>query len=485
MPRVQLPISNGFYESRSLLISGQRCTNLYPHINRLPSFAQESLYGTPGIIQLASSGGPTEANRGGHEMAGIAYFVNGTTLYRLNRNLTSQGAESFDLEALGTIEGNTRVSMADNGSQLCVLVPGGKGYIYNSGASPSFQEITDPDFRANGNPEFVRYVDGYFVFNTDQDLFIVSALNDGLSYNALDFGSAEADPDGIITPVVLRNELYLAGRYTLEPFRNVGGADFPFARLEGGVINVGCLSPFSVVNVAQTFMFIGGSENDNPAVYAFTGSGVEEISTDAINFLLEQLAPEQLDNVFGWFYSEGGARFVGWTLPTKTIVYDLTSQRWHERSSFAVQNGTTANTRWRVNSIVQAYNRLIVGDFIDGRVGELNLDIYTEYDQPIVREITTQPFNNQTDRILVPWVELVCEAGVGNNVEQNPKISMARSTDGVSFGSPRTLLVGKKGRYEQRTIWRRCGRAARQEVFRWTMSDPVKWVLIAAWAEIK
>ncbi|MCH8319410.1 MAG: hypothetical protein IH790_00435 [Acidobacteria bacterium] len=55
------------------------------------------------------------------------------------------GVESFAVVSLGTVEGTARVSMADNGTQLCILIPGGKGYIFTEDPDtfiPSAGQIT-------------------------------------------------------------------------------------------------------------------------------------------------------------------------------------------------------------------------------------------------------------------------------------------------------------------------------------------------------
>lgn len=489
MARVELPITGGYYISRSLPISAQECKNLYVHINQGGGLAEESLYGTPGANQLATSGDVTETNRGAHVKDDLPYFVNGNTLYVLNRTLDALSVEQFSFAALGTIEGEGRVSMADNGTQLCVLVPGGKGYIYNEAAGTPFQEIVDADFTANGAPQQVVYIDGFFLFTTDEKKFIVSALNDGLSYNALDFGTAEADPDKIVAPVVSRNQLFICGAETIESFQNIGGsvnvgAGFPFQRLEGGGFSIGIFSPFSLVSVSNNFMFIGGATNEAPSVYIFTGADVLVVSTDAINVLLEALTADQLENVFALTYSEGSARFVAWTLPTTTIVYDLTSKRWHERKSFDIVDDVSSEFRWRANSAIKAYGRILVGDNQDGRVGEIDLDILDEYGQNILRAIATLPFSNRGERILVPSIELTIESGVGNSTDPDPVISMDRSKNGKTFSDKRTRKAGRVGESDSRAIWRRNGRASRFEVFRWTMSDKVKWVLIKMEADI-
>jgi hypothetical protein len=250
MPEVILPIANGFYMADSLPISAQECTNWYPYLVEAPALNQETLLGTPGISELASTGTVDQANRGSWVLNDIPYFINGNSLYRLERT-TVDFVDSFAAVNIGTIAGTGRVSLADNGTQLCILVPGGKGYIFTADPD-TLTEITDGDFRANGEPQHVVFLDGYFVFTTDSKKFIVSDLNDGLTYNALDFGTAEADPDAVVVPIVFRNQLFITGTSTAEAFQNIGGADFPFQRT-GLFIQKGVSAPFSAIGSNDTF----------------------------------------------------------------------------------------------------------------------------------------------------------------------------------------------------------------------------------------
>ena len=483
MGKVDLPISGGFYVSRSLPLSAQLCSNLYVHINEGGGLATEVLYGTPGANQLATSGTALQINRGAHAMNGIAYFVNGNGLYRLTRTIAADGTESFATDNLGTISGSGRVSMADNGTQLCILVPGGNGYIWVEGTS-TFTQITDIDFTANGNPQHVVYIDGYFLFTTDSKKFIVSALNDGLAYNALDFGSAEADPDDIVAPMVLNNVLYIFGDHTFEAFRNQGGSGFPFIRISGAVTELGLSSAFSLVRSSGVFGFIGSGEKEEPSIYTYNGSAVELISTDAIDNLLGQLTEAQIDDVFGWSYSQGGERFLGFSLPDTTIVYGIKSKKWHERKSFDTFDGVATEFKWRANSVIQAYNRILIGDSIDGRVGEIDLDLYDEYGNNIISVFATKPFSNMGNSFSVPSIELTIESGVGNSNDTNPMISMERSTDGRTFTPRRERSLGAVGEYHQRVFWRRNGRVPSHEVFKFSMSAKVKKVFMKLEADI-
>jgi len=478
-----LPIANGFYESDSLPISAQECVNWYPNLVQAPALNQETLFGTPGSVQLATTGNIAQINRGSWPLNDIPYFVNGNTLYRLVLSVVG-GLDTFTTVDLGTIEGTGRVSMADNGTQLCILVPGGKGYIFTTGPD-SLVEITDLDFTANGQPQHVVFIDGFFVFTTDSKKFITSALNDGTDYNALDFGTAEADPDDIVAPIVFRNQLFIGGSETLEAFQNIGGADFPFQRT-GLFIQKGIDAAFSIVEANNTFMFIGSGKNESPAIWSLQGNDVQKVSTVAIESILQRFTQAELQTSFSWSYAQKGAYFVGFALPTTTLVFDTITGRWHERKSQIVNTiGIVSTIRSRVNSLVNAYGRVLVGDSQDGRIGSLDIDLFTEYGRNIIRRIATQPFQNNMQAVMVPTLELTMEAGVGNDDVVNPKIRMDLSDDGgKTFKDDRTRSIGKIGEFKRRTIWRRNGRFARFVVMRFTLSDAIKPVIIQLTADI-
>jgi hypothetical protein len=134
--------------------------------------------------------------------------------------------------------------------------------------------------------------------------------------------------------------------------------------------------------------------------------------------------------------------------------------------------------------MTQAYNHVFCGDQIDGRIGKINPDLFTEYGNNIIRTVATQPFQNNMQSIFVPSIELTVESGVGNTDSVDPVIAMDRSSDGKTWSDQRLRKIGKVGEYNRRAIWRRNGRASRFEVFRFTLSDPVKPVIIQLTADI-
>jgi hypothetical protein len=478
--KAPIPIANGFYESESLPISAQECVNWYPNIVQAAGLSQETLFGTPGTVQIATTGLISQINRGAHVKNGLPYFVNGSALYILTRAVALDGTETFATVNLGTIEGSGGVSMSDNGTQLMVLVPGGKGYIYDEDAGTPFLEITDPNFIANGAPQYVKFLDGYFACSTDSKKWIISALNDGNTWAALDFSSAESDPDDIVAPVVFRNKIFMTGSETTEAFQNSpNGAGFPFVR-SNIFINTGCHAPLSLITAHNTFMMIGGGVNESPAIWQYTGATFQKVSTTAIDNVLSGFSEENIAAAFSFAYADKGAYFIGFTVDDFTIVYDVVSQKWHERKSF-IDGGSV---RWRVNSLVTAYGRVLVADSQDGRIGQLDSNTYTEYGNNILRVIATQPFSNLGNSVKVAMVEVTIESGVGNSDREDPMISMDISDDGKKFYYERQRGLGRVGEYDRRAVWYRNGRSPRLRVLRFKMSDPVKPVIIKCEASV-
>lgn len=489
MPRQTLPIANGFYKSDALIVSNQECINWAPSIVEVQgALSPEILIGTPGITEKINTGSVNQENRGLHDKAGLPYFLNGETLVRVDRTIDVTGTVTFTDVFIGTIPGTENVSSADNGTQLMILVPGGKGYIIDESALPIFQEITDPDFTANGAPQYVEYVDSFFIVTTDTKKFIKSAANDGLSWNALDFGTAEADPDVIVAPIVHRNRLYIAGSETIEDFPNqaaVTGADFPFIR-GGLVIPKGVFAPLSLIDVGDTFMFVGGGTNEKAAIWALAGNSVQKVSTIAIDVVLGNLTDAEIGAIKSYNYGLDGAYYICFTLPKTTFCYNTQTLRWHEQKSLILNDqNKTEIVSWRVSGTITAYGLIWCGDQFDGRIGIIEDDVFTEYGELIHRTFSIQPFAAQGNVITVSAIELTVNSGVGDFDKINPEIRMSKSKNNHIFDDEVSRNMGKVGEYDTRLIWRNQGRFPRFGTLRFSMSAAVKPTIVKLEANMR
>lgn len=476
--RTELPIATGFYVSSSLPVASQECTNWYVSIPETAAYTKAQLFQTPGIELILNTGDP-QKNRGAHVMAGIPYFVNGQRLYRVDRTVTVDGIESLNVVDLGEVEGAAYVSMADNGDQLCIVVPSIKGYVYTA-STGILATITNAAYYDLGPSQQVVYVDGYFIHQSGRTIYN-SALNDGLSYSGLDFAEAEADPDDIVGIHVSRSQLFIGGSESTEVWQNVAGLNFPFQRIPGYVLPVGIKAKESIIDFGSSFGFVGNDIGGQPAVYQFSGNNFERISTTAIESLLLSYTPEQIANIVGFQYSQDGAVFAGWILPDTCIVYDskasVMAQKpvWHERKSYI----NSRETRWRANSLVQAYNKFLVGDFVSGRIGELRTNVYTEYGEYIRRRVTAGPFNNSGGATFWSSIQLIVDGGNKTISDRGGIIDMSYSNDGgKTWGVEATRSVGLIGDYTIQPTWNRLGICRNARVYRFDYADDARLVII-------
>ena len=474
MPRVALPIPLGFYQSESKPLSSQRCINWIPTVPEGETLNNRALIQPSGITQFASTG--LGACRGAWVVADVPYFVVGNSIVSvaLNGSVTN----------LGTITGTVRVSMADNGTLLVIVVPGGDAFVF-SNIDNTLTEITDPDFQTSDSVTFYR---GFFVFTTtDGKQLFVSNLNQPLVFDALDFGSAEGDPDRIVTQIVDHDELSIIGSETTEVFRNVGGADFPLQIIPGAFTQKGAHTKYGVVKFDNTYMFIGGGENELTAIWRqSSSSSAVKVSTDAIDNAIQDFTEEEISNAFAMTFSKKGQFFAIFSfnsirIPGKTFVYNGTASALAGFSIwFEFQTGIF-DAPWRVNAIVKAYGKLLCGDAIDGRIGELVNNVYTEYGDAVIRQAAFKPMSQDGMKIFAGELEADFEAGVGLTVGQgsNPIAMMEFSDDsGNTFKGPFKRPIGKIGEFGHETVWNRQGRFPNARTIRFTVTDPVNANLI-------
>lgn len=571
-----LPFSQGFYVSESLPVSAQECVNFYPNLPQTVTVTQQSLFGTPGLIEIATAAADNEFSRGIHVFDGVPYAVNDGVLYRIDRTFNAFGEAVFSAVNVGSgLPGTQRVVMADNGplisdpvaipattitsvvssgglarfnfadigntitagtevvisgyttntayngthivsfsdsstffvidvpfgtnegggsftgtiqggaGQICIVIPDSdtkfNAFIYT--AATGLNPISDPGF--NGPASSVVFIDSYFLFTQkDGKQFFISNVNNGFAYRTTDFATASADPDPIEAPFVLNNELYIFGSQTFEPFENIGGAGFPFARVRGGVKPKGIDAPFSLVELDGNMAWIGSAENEQPAIWISNGGKPQKISTTAIDNQIRTYNDITIRNAFATTYSQSGALFAVWTFPDEeTFVYESVSGLWHTRESTFGESQLT----WRVSGIVEAYAELVVGDLLSNRFGIIGKEVYMEYDEPIKRRFVLPPLDNNGDPFFNNSVELVGETGVGNTVDpgSDPQVRLSFSDDGGrTFGPSLSRSFGKIGEYDLRVIWDELGRVPRSRMYRFDVSDPVKWAFYKVEANI-
>lgn len=465
--RIPLPVPLGSYLSEVSPLSARRVINWIPVVSESRASSTNILLQRYGLSTFADT--DSGVGRGQHVMSDVEFSVNGNSLFT-----TSSSGVSTNL---GTITGTKRVSMADNGTLLVIVVPGGDAFVWDG---TSLTQITDPDFQTSDTVEFYR---GLFVFTTsDGKQLFVSSLNQPLIFDALDFGSAEGDPDRIVTQILTNDELTILGSETGEVFKFVGGAGFPLQVIPGAFGQKGAHSKYGVVAFDNTFIFIGGGQNEMTAVWRKTSSDSSvKISDNTTDTMIQEFTKEEIADAFWMTYTQRGQLLAILTInstriPGRTFVYNGTASALSGESVwFEYQTGVN-DSQWRVNSIAMAYGKFLCGDSIDGRIGVLDKGEFEDYGDVMFRQMSTSPFGQDGTAVFAGELEVFLESGVGLTTGQGsePIVRYDFSDDGArTFSSEFSRTFGKIGRYEQRSIWRRQGRFPDERVVRFTVTDPV------------
>ncbi|MCP4910025.1 MAG: hypothetical protein GY907_04900 [Bacteroidetes bacterium] len=135
-------------------------------------------------------------------------------------------------------------------------------------------------------------------------------------------------------------------------------------------------------------------------------------------------------------------------------------------------------SRWRVNSIVTAYDSLLVGDSDSGIVGKIDNDVGNDYDNPIVRDFSLKTLENNSEPMFFNSIEVVIDSGQGLGNGNTPKIHMRYSDDARVYTPPRSRSAGQQGQYNIKCKWDQLGTTERYRIFNFQMSDDVHWTIL-------
>jgi len=471
---MQTPILGASYVARSINAADNRMVNLFPEMTPDNGQTAAFLNRAPGLEYLQSVGeGPIRALWAHQTNGSDFYVVSGNEVYKMS-TLTG------DPVLLGTVSGTGPVSIADNGTQL-FFACNPDSYIYNE-VTNVFQQITDPDFPGAVT---VGYLDGYFVFNEpDSQRVWVTSLLDGLSVDPLDFASAEGSPDGLVGLIVDHREAWLFGTDSVEVWYDAGLADFPLTRIQGAFNEIGCVAAFSIAKLDNGLFWLGTDARGQGIVYRANGYTGQRVSTHAIEYAIAQYS--DISDAVAYTYQQEGHAFYVLTFPTgnATWVYDVATQAWHERAGWL--NG--AFTRHRSNCQCNFLGNTVVGDFENGNIYKMSLDVYSDNGdtQKWLRSWRALPTGtNNLKRTAHHSLQLNCESGVGliDGQGSDPQAMLRWSDDGGhTWSNEHWSPMGKIGAYYQRVFWRRLGMTTklRDRVYEVSGTDPVKVAIMGA-----
>lgn len=372
-------------------VTAQERVNCYLEITPQGEKQKVVAYGTPGLTTFSDLG--SFPVRGGISANDAIYCVVHSFFYKVDNAGTATQIGSISTDS-------GFVSMSSNGLQILISDGSLSGYIYTF-STGLLTLITDADYPAIRTNCFV---DGYFVGNEiNTGKYYISGLYDGTSWNALDFASAESNPDNIERVFEDHGGVMLLGTYTTEIVGDNGGQDFPFSRI-GYPIEWGLMALQSVAKLGDATCFLAKNRMGESQVILLSGYSPQKVSTPDIESILAKT--RAIESATAFAYMQNGHQFYQLNTVDNSFLYDMTSDVWTTVKSYGID-------RHRANFGFNLVNKIIVSDYENGKLYTMRDDVFTDDGDPIIMEIIGSVNFNDFDRMSVHELQVDCETGDG------------------------------------------------------------------------
>lgn len=389
-------------------------------------------------------------DRGMHVFAGELYKVTDNTLYKID----SLGTQT----SLGFIQGNAMCIFADDGVTMRIAT-GSQDYLVNGS---SLSVLSDADLNPGNS---VAYLNQQMINDSTGGQFQVSDVGVPGSISSNNFATAESAPDDTVRVFTFNERIFLFGdRDTVETWYNSGSGNPPVDRVQGGTMQIGIDSPYSVAASSDYVYFLGSDK----AVYRFSATQPSQVSLPAIS--AEWQTYTTTNDARGFVVKKEGMVFyiLNFVTEGKTWAYSETANAWFQLSTGASEDNYIGT------SYAEVYGKKLIAS--GGNVLELDPDTYTDNSDVIINERVLPPIVSPTGaRIEMSSFTLIMETGVGiaSGQGSNPHIMISASYDGgKSFSQESTVPIGRTGESREKVTWYNMA-SAYEIIIKVRVSDPV------------
>jgi len=437
---MQLPILKGIFTGTDTDFKTSYPVNMIPVIQDT-GISAGYLRPVSGITTLGTDTAPG-VSRGAINWNGVHYRVMGSKLCSIT--------EGGGITVLGDVGGTFDNVTLDYSFDRLAICSNGDLFYWNGA---TLVQVVDVDL---GTSLDVVWVDGYFL-STDGEFIVSTELADPTDVNPLKYGSSEIDPDPIKALVKLRNEIYAVNRYTIEVFTNIGGALFPFQRIQGAQIQRGAIGTHCAIVYEDAIAFLGSGRSEAPGVFLGVNAGSHKISTREIDEILAGFTEEELSETVLETLNDKGHALLWVRLPDRTLVFDLLATK---QAGEAVWHVMTSSIEgfdpYRARDVIWCYDKWQVADLITKNLGVLDNSISSHFGAEVRWEFGTKIIYNNAKGALFKSLELSTLSGRNQGFD-DPYISTAYSLDGVTWSQEKFISVGKRGNRLKRLVWWRQG----------------------------
>jgi hypothetical protein len=309
-----------------------------------------------------------------------------------------------------------------------------------------------------------------------------------LAFDPLDIAAKSGSADVIVAILAVHQELWLAGALTTEIWQGTGSADFFFQQVAGAYIEHGCIAKYSAANADVLAFWLSQDKQGKDIVVMGSGYDVSEISTPYLVNQFDQYATT--DDAIGFCFQISDHAFYCLIFPGANVtwLYSLKAGKWFKWAWLNTTDGSL--NRHRANSIMYFNEQIIVGDWENGKLYTLSVEVFTDAGVPIVRVKTFMHMLDNLDRVFYKNFVADVESGtadpavVFNNEFNAPMIFLSWSDDrGKTFNQPIGQPFGLGGQTLTNVKWNRLG-MARDRLFKLQWSENIKTALNGGFANV-
>ncbi len=367
-----------------------------------------ALYPTPGFSTWLDVDASPRIGR-------ALFSENGRTLGVIGTNyidifVNAAGTPMATSLAVVTYDTN-QAQIVTNGSNAnqAMIASGTNGYLHDLVTNTVTQELT-------GDCVMVGMLDGYFIaFDPLTSTIRISALNDGTTWDPLQFVSRSSAPDNWAAMAVVAPDIWLIGQKTGDIWYDAGTFPFPLAPRTGLSYKYGIVAPFTLKASGASLFWLSRNEDGGGIVVRTRGYSPTPISDAAVETAIASYERDStITNAESFIYQEEGHTFYILNFPSvpQTWAYDLEENKWAKRSYW--NPVTMQDELWRARVHTYAFGKHLTADFTSRTICSMSIATGTEADGSAIRRTRIAPgVFDQKQQVPIRTMEIYLQSGLG------------------------------------------------------------------------
>lgn len=282
------------------------------------------------------------------------------------------------------------------------------------------------------------FLNGYiFIIDKDTADIYNSDLENPRGWSPSNFTTAEMFPDDSIALARQNNQIAVFGSDSIEFLYDAALADSPLARNDGTAIEIGLAGADTVFQDEKQFIFVSQSGLGGRGVWMVMGFQPKKISYEGIDRVLDAEGTS-ITNAKAYGIRTNGHLFYILNLTSKTLVFDVEENMWHEWSI----NNSDAHAKFPFSFTTDNVSgKPLLQHDSNGKIFSLDAGVYQDNGVSIIAEFTTSKLDfGNNNRKFMSSVNII-----GDSTTASAPISLRWSDDDYkTWSNWKTLdLVGR------------------------------------------